>query len=44
MEASELLFVAETLWGIEELKDAVYQLSAKSASGIPLEGRVDIAK
>lgn len=25
--------VAEGIWGMEELKDAIYQLSAKSASG-----------
>ena len=43
LEASELLLVAETLRDIEELKDAVYQLSAESAFGILFEGGVDNA-
>lgn len=35
--------VAERIWGIEELKDAVYELSAKSAPGVPFGGKVYIA-
>ena len=43
-EASELMLDAERTWGIEELKDAIYSIGAKSASGEAFGGQIHRAK